>query len=130
MNGDIRSTSSPGSSDLSEQSAGTNAFLPIVLLALSLIFIFIWQLTNLSKQRDTVRATQQQLEAAFRNSTPQQEQVIQQSRAVQAKLEALVTDVLALARDGDPDARALVDKYKIQQSAPPATAAPSPATAP
>ena len=116
---------------------GTDAFLPIVLIALSVIFVFIWQLSNASKQRANVRAAQDQLDAAYRNTVPQIDQKMQQSKAVQQKLEALVTDVLKLANEGDPDAQAIKGKYKIEQnapvSAPPsggAAASPAPAGSP
>src|SRR5205823_4293056 len=102
------SPASPASSfpsSSSEPTVGTDAFLPLVLIALSLIFVFIWQLSNAGKQRGNFRAAQDQLEGAYRNTVPQLDQKMQQSRAVQAKLEALVTDVLKLANDGDPDAQ-------------------------
>ena len=131
MNGDTpsSSTSSRASDPDSPSFDRSDAFLPLVLIALSLILVFIWQLTNLSKQRTNLRASQEQYEAAFRNTIPQLDQQLQQSRAVQAKLESLVTDVLNLAKDGDTDAKAIVDKYKIQQQGTPAaaTASPSPA---
>lgn len=110
---------------------GFHAFWPLVLMAASLISIFAYQLVTLQQQRETLRATQEQMETAYRNSTPQQEQLLAQSKAVQSKLESLVNDLLALANAGDADAKAIVDKYKISAqpaASPAAGASPSPAS--
>jgi hypothetical protein len=130
MNGDLSSSASSRGFDTdSRSSASSDAFLPLVLIALSVILFFIWQLRTVSKQREALRATQETYEAAYRNTIPQLDQQIQQSRAVQAKLESLVTDVLNLAKEGDADAKAIKEKYKIEQQSntPAAAASPSPA---
>jgi hypothetical protein len=131
MNGDTPS-STPSRASTTEPQAfpGGDAFLPLVLIALSLILVFIWQLTNISKQRSSLRASQEQYEAAAQNAATQLDQQIPQSRAVQAKLESLVTDVLNLAKEGDADAKAIKEKYKIEQQGAAAgavSASPSPA---
>lgn len=121
----------PSYPDTVNASRGTfDPFWPLALLAASLICLFIYQITMLSEQRETIRTTQDQMETAYRNSGPQQEQLLAQSRAVQAKLESLVNDLLSLAKAGDADAKAIVDKYKISQQAPAAGAAASPAASP
>lgn len=125
MNGDTPHSTSSSAYSSHPSDGNASAFVPLVLITLSLILIFIWQITNASKQRDSLRAAQEQLETAYRNSAPQQEQMLQQSHAVQAKLETLVTDLLNLAKEGDPDAKAIQDKYKIQQNAAPGGAAAS-----
>lgn len=94
----------------------TSAFWPLVLLAASLICIFVYQLLTLSEQRDNLRAMQEQMEAAYSKSVPQQEQLLAQSKAVQEKLKGLVTDLLHLADSGDADAKAIVEKYKITEA--------------
>src|SRR5438132_2926580 len=93
----------------------TDAFLPLVLLALSLIFVFIAQIVGVSAQRRAVNDARDRLENDFRNSTPQHEQMIAQSRQVQARLQQLANDLLEVAKTGDPDAKAIVEKWKIQQ---------------
>lgn len=88
-----------------------DAFIPLLLLALSLAIVFIWQLTNLSSQR-----------SIFQSTITRQEELVKQSKTVQGTLEKLVIDLLELARSGDTDAQAVVQKYNIQQQAPPAAA--------
>ncbi|GEM_PF-3157564 len=112
----------------SQPTVGADAFLPLVLLALSFGIILVWQLSNVSQQRTAIQQNREQLEAAFNQSTPQHEQLIAQSRAVQGKLETLVTDLLSLAHSGDKDAQEIVDKYKIQQQGAPAPSATPAAT--
>lgn len=109
-----------------------NGFWPIVLLALSWGIVLTWQIVNIAQQRTAVQQSRDQLETNFTQSSPQHEQLIAQSRAVQGKLETLVTDLLNLAKSGDADARAIIEKYKIQQNAPAGAAAPaaSPAASP
>jgi len=110
--------------------AGT-AFLPLVLLSISFALLLIWQITTISQQRDAFRGALANLEAQFQQSTPQHEQLLAQSRTVQAKLEALVLGVLDLAKSGDADAKAIIEKYKIsQQGTPGAAGGGSPAASP
>ena len=102
-------------------------FLPTLLIAASLLVFFIWQLTTVSAQRTVLDTSRQQLEESFKNSTPQHEQLIKQSQAVQAKLEKIANGLLDLAKDGDSDAKAIVAKYNISKQTPTPAAAPSPA---
>ncbi len=112
--------------------AVNSAFWPLAILSISFAIVLIWQLTNIIEQRSNVKQNRERMENAFTQSAPQNEQLLAQSRAVQGKLQALVTDLLALAHSGDADAKAIVDKYKIQQQAPApgAAAAASPAVSP
>jgi len=105
--------------------SNSGSFLPIFLIAASLLVFFIWQLTNLSTQRTALASTREQLEEQFKISTPQHEQMIKQSQAVQAKLEKIATALLDLAKDGDPDAKAIIAKYNISKQAPAASPTPS-----
>ena len=99
-----------------------NIFLPVILIAASVLIFFIWQLTTFSSQRSAFNKSLQQLDESFKNSTPQHEQLIKQSQAVQSKLEKIAIGLLDLAKDGDPDAKAIIEKYKISKQAPvPAT---------
>jgi predicted PurR-regulated permease PerM len=104
--------------------SGSNAFLPLVLISVAFISLLVWQLVNITSQKKNVVAAEEQLETSFKESTPQHEKLIEQSKAVQAKLEAIATDLLNLAKANDPDAKKIIEKYKIQQGAP--AAAPTP----
>ena len=90
-----------------------DAFVPLLLLALSLVLIFVFQLTAITQQR-----------AAFENAVNRQGEGVKQSRIVQGNLEKLVRDVLDLAQSGDSEAKAVIQKYGIQSNAP---VAPAPA---
>lgn len=98
-------------SESSQPAIGTDAFLPLVLVSLSLILIFIWQLSAISTQR-----------TAFQSTIQRQEELVKQSHQVQGSLEKLVNDLLDLSAT-DSEAKAIVQKYGIARSG----AAPTPA---
>lgn len=82
-----------------------DAFLPLTLLSISLILIFIWQLSTISSQR-----------SGFQNTIQRQDELVSQSHKVQAGLEKLVNDLLDLAQT-DAEAKAIVQKYGIARGA-------------
>jgi len=99
---------------------------PILLISLSLIFLFAWELKNISQQREALQTSRQKLDDYAQGNMPRLDDQVQKAKQVQAGLEKLVMDLLDVAKT-DPEAKAIVDKYKIQQQAPPAGAtAPAP----
>ncbi|MBI3880560.1 MAG: hypothetical protein HY301_10930 [Verrucomicrobia bacterium] len=86
--------------------------LPIALLALALIMFFGWQIRNVMGQKESLNAVAKSREAA-----------VKESKTVQDKLQAVATALIKLA-DTDPDAKAIVQFYGIQQTAPAGAAAP------
>jgi hypothetical protein len=76
-----------------------DAFIPLVLLSLSLIVLLGWQVSNSSAQRT-------QLE----NAITRQEPAVNQSNQVQATLGKLAADLLEAAQT-DGTARAIAAKY-------------------
>ena len=111
------------SQDLSQSNNGI--FLTVTLIAVSLLIFLIWQLTVLSGQRNSFILSRLQLDQSLTINTPQHEQMIKQAHEVQSKLEKIANELLNLADDGDPDAKALVAKFKISKVSP--TPSPSPA---
>src|SRR5438874_2601889 len=99
-------------SEYSPASSKTGPFIPLLLLTVSILFIFIWQLVNISQQRSAFQEAQRKTEEFVTTNTPKQEELVKQSKELQTKLEKLVTDLLELAKT-DPDAKAITDKYKI-----------------
>ncbi len=83
-----------------------DAFLPVVLIGLSLLFFFIWQVTGLSSQRTT-----------YKTVIERQDEMVKQSRQVEAKLQAMAQDLLTASKTDDL-ARQIVAKYNIQQGPP------------
>jgi len=104
------------STENNSSSCCNSGFIPLTLLAVSLLIVFIWQLSNISSQR-----------VALQNLIQSQQQAVQQSRQVQAGLEKLVNDLLDLSQSGDEDAKAIVTKYGIARQGGTAAVAPSPA---
>ena len=107
------------STENNSSSCCNSAFIPLTLLAVSLLIVFIWQLSNISSQR-----------SGLQNLIQNQQQAVQQSHQVQAGLEKIVGDLLDLAQGGDDDAKAIVAKYGIArqggaQAAPAASATPA-----
>lgn len=93
----------------SNSSCGNNScFIPLVLVALSLIVAFGSQLYSEVAQRKSIQL-------AVENQQNAVQQALQQSRLVQAGLEKVVNDVLELAQSGDPDAKAIIAKYGVSR---------------
>ena len=93
-----------------------NGFVPLVLIALSVIIVLTWELVTGSQAR---RNGQQLRE--------QQSKLVEQSKQIQTGLEKLARDLINVAST-DSDAKALVAKYQINVTnpAPAATASPTP----
>jgi hypothetical protein len=73
----------------------------------------ITQTSNTFKQRTALRDGKAQLADAYRNREP----VVKQSAELQKKLQDLVLDLMILSKT-DEDAKTIITKYNIQQSAP------------
>lgn len=84
----------------------SDPFLPIILLAISIVAFFSWQLKGISDQRN-----------ALQNTIARLQEPTKQSQQVQSSLQQIATDLLDLAKT-DPQAKAVVDKYGIRQNAP------------
>ena len=79
-----------------------SSFLPLCLLALSLIIILGWQMSmGIQQYMATIRLADQQ--AVMANQASQTE----------SKLQAMMTDLLQLSKT-DPEAKAIVTKYRIK----------------
>ena len=105
--------------------------IPFALLAISFAVLQINQIINSSKQHSAMQDTKKQLTEII----GQREALVKQSTELQAKLQAMAVDLLDLAKTNEK-AKAIVQKYNIQQAAPPqaaqagaAAAAPAPAPA-
>lgn len=96
-----------------------SSVIPIVLLGVSLAAILVWQIVVTLHQRTGMYEAKRQLGAAIQT----REDLVKQSNQLQAKLQTLVIDLLALAQR-DEKAKAIVQKYNIQQTAPTAPALP------
>jgi len=117
-----------------------NLHLPIALLGLA-IAIFLgaqigavdrgsetlrWQLSNLEKQESNLKTAQKQ----FDDLIKQREELVKQAGQIGQQYNALLNDVLDLARE-DSEVQALVQKWGIQRkTAPAAEAAPGSAPEP
>ncbi len=80
---------------------GRSPFLPLLLIAASLIMVLSWNLAMAWKQKTHVDRT-----------AIQQEIQLDQAVQAEAKLRAIMTDLLELAKT-DADASAIVKRYKI-----------------
>ncbi|MCX6997800.1 MAG: hypothetical protein NTV49_12110 [Kiritimatiellaeota bacterium] len=89
------------------------AFWPIALVALSLILVLGRDLYVSSKQK-----------VMLKQIGIQQDQGVLQSRQVAANFEKMMRDLLQLAQT-DTDAKAIVTKYGIKITEPPAAPAPA-----
>jgi flagellar biosynthesis/type III secretory pathway M-ring protein FliF/YscJ len=108
----------------SQTQASENIHLPLALIAFAFaVFLFAqisslgqnarsmkWQAENLDRQITSLADSEKNLTELVK----QRESLVQQSQQVQARYTELLSDLINLA-DTDPDARAVVDKYKIQR---------------
>jgi len=105
-------------------SSGGKSFLPIVLISLSLICFFLWQLKIISQNRDNLNTNKQKLDEFVAQNIPRLDDQVKKAEQIQSGLEKLVLDLLELAKT-DNDAKAIVTKYNIQQNGPAASPAPA-----
>ncbi len=108
----------------SQTQTSESIHLPMALIAFAFaVFLFAqisslgqnarsmkWQAENLDRQITSLADSEKNLTELVK----QRESLVQQSQQVQARYTELLTDLINLA-DTDPDARAVVDKYKIQR---------------
>ena len=87
------------------------AFLPLLLLSISFALILAFQVSALHQQG-----------LMLHQILKQNEKGVEQSLQVQASLQKLVMDLVAVSAD-DKDAQAIIAKYGIQVAAPAAPAA-------
>jgi hypothetical protein len=83
-----------------------NLFGPFVLATLGLMFILGWNAVLASRQH-----------AAAAQARARQTDLLQQAANTERNLQALLMDLVVLART-DPQARAIVEKFKIQYNEP------------
>ena len=110
---------------MNSESSNDKSFIPIVLVTLSIIVAFGWQVQRISQDRDNLQANKQKLEEFAQTTLPKLEDQVLKAKQIQAGLEKLVLDLLEAAKT-DPDAKAIVTKYNIKQEAPASGAAPAP----
>jgi hypothetical protein len=101
--------------------AAPNLLLPFLLLAISLAAILVWQIVTMIGQASNMRSTRTQLTDALQK----REELVRQSGELQNKLQVVVVDLLELAKTSEK-AKAIVQKYNIQQAPPTAPAAGTP----
>ena len=83
------------------QKPAASSFLPIGLLALSSLVLLTWNLIIVTNQHSNSK-----------NILAQQEKQISQSIETEAKVKAMMTDLISLART-DADAETIVKRYGI-----------------
>lgn len=113
--------------------------LPVALLAFAIaVFLFTqqratsaqseylrWQRGNLEKQQKQLLEYEGQMKAAY----TQREPAVQQALQVQSVFQNILSDVMAAADRGNPDAKAIVEAWRIQRPAPAPGAAGAPGAA-
>ena len=90
-----------------------HGFIPLVLIAISLIIIFSWELIIANQARNNGERLREQ-----------QAKIVDQSKQIQTGLEKIARDLIEVSRTDD-DAKALVTKYGINISNPALAASPA-----
>ena len=112
-------------SEPSTHSAGLSIHVPVAILSAAVAIYFgvqlrntnkqaeimHWQLTNLDKQEETLKAIQQKNADTITKS----EDTMKQVEQIQGQYVNLFNDLLDLAKD-DKDAREVVDKFGIKRA--------------
>ena len=118
------------SSESSSHSSGLSIHVPVAFLSAALAFSFAvqlrntskqaeimrWQLGNLDKQTENLKAAQKQ----FAETLTKSEDTVKQADQIQGQYINLFKDLLELAKD-DKDAKEIVDKLGVKLSEPPKT---------
>lgn len=112
-----------------------DAFLPLMLLSISVIILIASQCSVAGLHQDELKKDQAELQktmareddsiAKIDSVLQRQEQTVTQSKQVQAGLAKLAGDLLAAA-ETDGTARAIAEKFGIKQGAAAPSASPSP----
>ncbi|MEQ1858837.1 MAG: hypothetical protein ABMA13_02770 [Chthoniobacteraceae bacterium] len=124
---------------MESQPRSLSVHIPVTLLSLAIaIFLFsqvgaasrtsetiTWQLGNLDKGLNELKAGEKQLDDLIAQAKP----VLEQATKVQENWTNLFKEVLELAKT-DKDAKTVVEKWKIQSNDPAAAAAPAPGAKP
>ncbi|MCE9610490.1 MAG: hypothetical protein K8R23_09885 [Chthoniobacter sp.] len=107
--------------------------LPFALLSVALALVMISQTMGVFNQKTALKEGQEQLidsVAKHADAVTKREPLVGQSRELKKKLNEMIMDILTLAKN-DEDAKAIVEKYHIQQNLPASgsgeTSAPAPA---
>lgn len=85
--------------------------LPLILLAIGVLFSLLWQITALQAQRSAFKTSKAQLIETIKVREPQ----VAQAAEIKTRLEALANDLLEIAKT-NPSADAIVKKYDIQRN--------------
>ena len=83
-----------------------DAFIPLVILAISIIVLLGWQVNQSSNQRTMLE-----------NALTRGEAAVTQAQQVQGTVSKLASDLLEAAQTDDT-AKAIITKYNIKQNAP------------
>jgi predicted nucleic acid-binding Zn-ribbon protein len=112
---------------MNEQPRSLSVHVPLTFLLLALSVFFAsqigaanrststikWQLENYSKQINQLEEGEKTMKEQIEKNKP----LVEQSGTVQQQYTALLNEVLDLAKS-DKDAQAIVEKWKVQRSAP------------
>lgn len=118
------------SSESSSHSPGLSIHIPVAILSAALAISFAvqlrntskqaeimrWQLGNLDKQTENLKAAQKQ----FAETLTKSEDTVKQADQIQGQYINLFKDLLELAKD-DKDAKEIVDKLGVKLNEPPKT---------
>src|SRR5689334_13189764 len=104
---------SPKKTETTPNNGGPSAFWPLILVALSISSILVWQLIVANQVR--VHASQM---------IEQQTKLVEQSRRVQAGLQKFAKDLIEVSKT-DEEAKAIVTKYGISVANPAPAATPA-----
>lgn len=98
--------------------------LPLALVALAFCLFLFAQISNLGQSSRSMKwqsdnldrqiASLTESEKRFNELIQQRDALVQQSQQVQGRYTEMLTDLIELAED-DADARAVVEKYRIQR---------------
>lgn len=96
-------------------------FLPLTLVSAGILTLMISEIRLLGERA-----------ALLRQERDSRSQLVEQSQAAQRKIESLLGGLLDLAASGDPAARAIVEKHRIERVSKtnPAGTAPAPPASP
>lgn len=105
--------------------ASGKSYYPAILISLSLICFFAYQLHEIAKQHEVINSAQKQLNEIRSTTVPKYEDAMSKALQVEGVLNKLAHDVYDLSDKGDELAKKIVDAHGIKYNPPAGTPASS-----
>jgi hypothetical protein len=89
------------------------SFIPLVLVSLSVIFYFAWQLSEISKARENITNSTAQVDKYVNDNMPNYDAAVENAQKADKALSALAKDVIELSKTDDTAKKVMDNLLKV-----------------